>query len=232
METSQIARNALVAALVTIVLYGVAFTWGAIYYQTRLEMWGLPASLFPLSPQHTYLQAIMPASTAATAPITWMDNTLGYWFPVCFLAVIGLTAVAARVYSWSGLEAWLATRAQPRPRELSDVDKRMVRWSSWPLMTVVGWLAGSMAVAAVTVVLVAPPYLAARHDGERAWARKDYLTWPEVTWTDQNGQVRQGFLHGCAGPWCGIVDPEGAEVVDVARTKRITKKRNAAVATP
>lgn len=29
-ETRQIVRNALITALVTIVLYGFAFTWGAI----------------------------------------------------------------------------------------------------------------------------------------------------------------------------------------------------------
>lgn len=57
MESRQIARDALITTLVTflvsIALYGVAFTWGSIYHDTQLEMWGLPSSLFPLSTQHT-----------------------------------------------------------------------------------------------------------------------------------------------------------------------------------
>ncbi len=225
MEARQILRNALIGALVTIVLYGVAFTWGAIYYQTRLEMWGLPSSLFPLSPQHTYLQAIMPATTLATAPTIWADSTLGYWFFAVLLAILGIPALAARFYTWCGLEAWLAARKPPQPRELSDVDKRMIRWSSWPLMTFVGWLAASVMIGILILVLVGPPCFAALHDGKRAWERKDYLTWPEVTWIDENGQARQGFLCSCAGSWCGIVNTDGAEVVDTGKIKHIAKKR-------
>lgn len=227
MESRQIARNALLTTLITLLasisLYGIAFTWGAIYHDTRLEIWGLPSGMFPLSTQHTYLQAIMPASMVATAPTIWADNTLGYWFPVALLALIGLAAAAARFYTWSGLEAWW-TRPRPEPRELSDVDRRMVRWGSWPFRVVLVWFAASLIVALLTVVLVAPPLYAARHDGERAWAKKDYLTWPEVTWTDENSQGRHGFLYGCAGSWCGIVNADGAEVVDAAKVKRIFKK--------
>lgn len=77
METRQFIRNTVITALVPIIFYGVAFTWGTVYHQTRLEIWGLPTSLFPLSSQMTYLEAVMPASTAATAPVTWADTVFG-----------------------------------------------------------------------------------------------------------------------------------------------------------
>jgi len=42
-ETRQILRYALITTLLTllvsIALCGVAFTWGSIYHDTRLEMW-------------------------------------------------------------------------------------------------------------------------------------------------------------------------------------------------
>lgn len=224
METRQIVRNALITALVTIVLYGFAFTWGAIYHQTRPEIWGLPPSLFPLSTQHTYLQAIFPASTAATAPFTWANNTLGYWFAVLIVLVIGGAILAARFYTGSRLEAWSA-RQQQRPRELSARQQRMVRWGLWPFVAISVILGASFAAGMSIVLLVGPPLLSAQIDGERAWAQQEYLAWPAVTWTDENGQIRHGFLNTCASPWCAVVNAEGAEVVDTTKIKRIGKKR-------
>lgn len=43
----------------------------------------------------------------------------------------------------------------------------------------------------------------------------------------RNSQARHGFLYRCAGSWCGVVNADGAEVVDAPKIKRIAKKRNA-----
>lgn len=226
MDNRQLIRSTVVTALVPIIFYGVAFTWGTVYHQTRLEIWGLPTSLFPLSSQMTYLEAVMPASTAATAPVTWADAVFGSWLSLLIVAIISATMLASYLYTGSRLETWLETRRAALPRELSSTEKRMIRWASWPFLIITGPLALSLAVTLILLLLIAPPYFAARHDGERAWLQQEYLTWPEVTWADENGQLRKGYLARCSSPWCGIVTAEGAEVVDTAKIKRIVKQRN------
>lgn len=227
-------RDVVISAIVPIFFYGAAFVWGTIYDQTRLEMWGFSASLFPLTAQQAYLEAIFPATSATLFPSLWAQEKLGLWY-ITLIVVPTVAAIAlTRWFASSGLREHLRTlKAPTAPDQVTPATRKALHVGSFVMLffslPVVAGFAGALAILA----LIGPPYLFAQRDGARAWENAVYRSWTTATWVEDGNVTRTGYLERCTERWCAILTEQGEAIaIPAANVKRVTKtvKRDASAA--
>jgi hypothetical protein len=225
-------RNALIAVVVPTVLYGAVFVWGAVYDQTRLEAWGFNASLFPLSTQQAYLQAFSPAVGVSAAPLIAMQQHLGLWFGVLFVAPALLMAFVAKRYG-ARMTAWVEGRRRAANKAIdADLD-RAFRWGVAPTVVLLSVPALCAAVVTLLALVIIPPYELGLRDGRRAWEREDYKSWATATWVEDGGAVQSGYLSRCNERWCAVLTAQREAIaIPAGKVKRVSRTSAQASTSP
>lgn len=188
---------------------GLAYLWGAVYYDTRMSEWGFRSHTFKLSVYETYVQTVIAAMSVVGRPAAYF-NAVPTW---------SIVTVVLITLALGGGIGWLVhshkSRVVSRQRRRAARSPRAASWRS----VVTGALSAFAAVAAIPyaiaavglllVIGVAPPLFAARGDALRDWNNRTFELWNQATWTTDTGDRRRGYVHSCSERECALLDIEG-----------------------
>lgn len=205
----------------------IGYLWGVVYHSIRTEAWGFRSYSPDLSTPDVYVQAFLAFSSVVRHPWAWLES-LSFWIVIavvlvtvaigCFGAWVKPSPRMGRFRAW--LLAW-ARRMAVHPG-FRIVEGGVNALAS--LLVVPGLL---LMLSVGLAMLITPPYLAAHADARRAWQDRAFQHWDRVTWSDDDGQKRSGFVHSCMSDDCALLDESGQAFV-VARDKVGSRSNQAA----
>lgn len=228
----------------------VAHLWGTVYHQAMLESWGFDDSDFPLTTPQVYQYAFHAALTVVVRPFSWATEILGgyVWLVLAGLAALSvlwgwLTSQVSVVRWWRRFSNRAAARR--RARRLPRMFRRAMEMFITLSCTAVLPLAVSFVLSVIAVVLVYPPILAGEAEARDVWTQQRYLTWRQVSWSDdKTGAAQTGALMRCTEKLCGIFQGDRSlllapsqirylpTVVSVARPRAVSAPEPAAGQVP